>query len=30
MLPSYSSKGRSKNAEALVADLFEASGWDVD
>ncbi|MBS1230411.1 MAG: hypothetical protein H6R17_3688 [Proteobacteria bacterium] len=30
MLPSYSSKDRSENAEALVADLFAAGGWDVD
>lgn len=30
MLPFYSSKIRSERAEALVADLFEASGWDVD
>ncbi|MDP2153873.1 MAG: hypothetical protein Q8J66_09470 [Methylotenera sp.] len=30
MLPSYSSKSRSENAKAFVADLFEASGWDVD
>lgn len=30
MIPSLSSKSRSENAEALVADLFEASGWDVD
>lgn len=30
MPPSLSSKNRSENAEALVADLFEANGWDVD
>ncbi len=30
MLPSYLSRNRNENAEALVADLFEASGWDVD
>lgn len=30
MLSSFSSKSRSKNAEALVADLFETHGWNVD
>lgn len=30
MLPSYPSKNRSEKAEALVADLFETSGWVVD
>ena len=30
MLSSFSSKSRSKNAGALVADLFEAHGWKVD
>src|SRR5438105_10671023 len=30
MFPSFSSKSRSENAEALVADLFEAHGWNVD
>lgn len=30
MLSSFSPKSRSKNAEALVADLFEAHGWMVD
>lgn len=30
MLSSHSSKSREENAEALVAQLFEANGWDVD
>lgn len=30
MLSSHSSKSRNENAEALVAHLFEANGWDVD
>ncbi len=30
MISSYSSQNRSQNAVALVADLFEADGWDVD
>ena len=30
MLSSFSSKSRSENAEALIADLFEAHGWNVD
>jgi hypothetical protein len=30
MLSSFSSKSRSENAEALVAELFEAHGWNVD
>ncbi len=30
MRPSSSSKNRSESAQALVAELFEASGWDVD
>jgi len=30
MHPSYLSRNRNENAEALVADLFEASGWHVD
>lgn len=30
MLSSHSSKSRNENAEALVAQLFEAKGWDVD
>jgi hypothetical protein len=29
MLSSYSSKSRGENAETLVADLFDANGWDV-
>lgn len=30
-MPSFhSSKSRNENAEALVADLFDANGWDVD
>jgi hypothetical protein len=29
MRSSYSSKNRNENAEALVADLFDANGWDV-
>ncbi len=30
MFPSYSSQSRAENAEAFVADLFEASGWEVN
>ncbi|UCV23819.1 restriction endonuclease [Ferribacterium limneticum] len=30
MRPSESPQSRSQNAEALVANLFEANGWDVD
>lgn len=30
MLSSHSSKSRNENAEALVSQLFEANGWDVD
>ena len=30
MRSSYSSKNRNENAEALVADLFDANGWDVN
>lgn len=30
MLSSHSSKSRGENAEALIAHLFEANGWDVD
>lgn len=30
MLSSHSSKSREEHAEALVAHLFEANGWDVD
>ncbi len=30
MLSSHSSQSREKNAEALVAQLFEANGWDVE
>lgn len=30
MFHSFSSQSRSENAEALLADLFKAHGWDVD
>jgi len=30
MLSSHSSQSRNKNAEVLVAQLFEANGWDVE
>lgn len=30
MLSSHSSKSRNENAEALVSQLFEANGWDVN
>ncbi|MGS0743545.1 RpiR family transcriptional regulator [Glaciimonas sp. GG7] len=30
MFPSSPSKSRGENAEAFVADLFQAHGWDVD
>ena len=30
MRSSYSSKNRNENAEVLVADLFDANGWDVN
>jgi len=30
MILSFSSENRAKNAEVLIADIFEANGWDVD
>jgi len=30
MILSFSSESRVRNAEVLIADIFEANGWDVD